>query len=549
MDRISSHLLSQGTISEDDLAEAELAAKTLGGPVTTALVRLGALSERDLFAAFQDMYGFALLESNGLPEPALVTATVARLGLNSSWCLANEVAPWCVAGDEGETVILATRAPLNPQLQEIAQQWPGPSRVVLASQKQIDALLSHLETSASDAAEALLPISGSESRLREMAEEAPVIDFVNAMFSEAVERRASDIHLEPTETRFNVRMRVDGLLLEWRSAPRTQFDAVVSRIKLLSGMDIAERRLPQDGRQSIRISGLEVDLRVSSLPTTWGESVVLRLLGKSRSLPTLPQLGFSPDQIRTVEGLVRHTHGIILVTGPTGSGKSTTIYRLLSMLHDGERKILTVEDPVEFDLPGVMQTQARPDIGLTFAAGLRSMLRQDPDVIMVGEIRDPETASIAVQAALTGHLVISTLHTNSALAAPARMLDLGVEPFLLSDVLRGVIGQRLVRRLCACSETRVPALAVAATPAQTPQPGQARGCPQCGHTGFRGRMGLYELLVADRRIADAVRRRASEPELLEIASMLGFRTLLDDGLSKVALGQTTQEEIYRVTGG
>jgi general secretion pathway protein E len=397
------------------------------------------------------------------------------------------------------------------------------------------------------------------ARLRELAEEAPVIDFVNGVFAEALQRRASDIHVEPFEDRFTVRMRVDGILYTVRTAPRTSFDAVCSRIKLLSGMDIGERRLPQDGRQAIRISGQEVDLRVSSLPAAWGESMVLRLLGKTSKLPELSELGLSDGDAVRLHKTVHQPNGIVLVTGPTGSGKTTTIYRLLTGLNDGVRKIITVEDPVEFDLPGVVQVHVKADIGLTFAAGLRSILRQDPDVIMIGEIRDPETARIALQAALTGHMVISTVHTNSGIAAIARLLDLGVEDYLLADVMRGVVGQRLVRRLCPhCSRPADPQAAETFT-RNVPSVVRKRlrgktlnwrepvGCSRCGG-GFLGRLALFEIAPFNADIAAAIRRRAREPELLELCRATGTLTMYEDGVFKAAEGVTSMSEIFRVIG-
>ncbi|MBU2377558.1 MAG: GspE/PulE family protein [Alphaproteobacteria bacterium] len=366
------------------------------------------------------------------------------------------------------------------------------------------------------------------------------------------------MHVEPYEDRFLVRMRIDGVLHTARSAPRANFDAVASRIKLLSGMDIGERRLPQDGRQSIRVSGQEVDLRVSSLPCSWGESLVLRLLGKTSRLPLLSELGVGPDQEASLLSLSEQPNGVLLITGPTGSGKTTTIYRLLTHLNDGQRKIITVEDPVELDLPGVIQVRVRSEIGLTFAAGLRSILRQDPDVIMVGEIRDPETARIAVQSALTGHLVISTVHTNSALAAVPRLLDLGIEDYLLADVLRGVAGQRLVRRLCTTcnapsSEDEIERHEAALTPAVRARVArepanwrEPRGCPKCGQTGFRGRVGLYEIAPATQRMTAGLRTRADEDALTAIAREDGFMSFAEDGFIKARRGETTLAEVYRV---
>jgi general secretion pathway protein E len=347
------------------------------------------------------------------------------------------------------------------------------------------------------------------------------------------------------------------MLVTARRGPRSGFDAVCSRIKLLSGMDIGERRLPQDGRQTIRVSGQQVDLRVSALPSTWGESVVLRLLGKTSRLPALQELGLDAAQAEGLLSLAEQPNGVVLVSGPTGSGKTTTIYRLLTHLNDGVRKIVTVEDPVEFDLPGVVQVHVKSEIGLTFAAGLRAMLRQDPDVIMVGEIRDPETAKIAVQAALTGHLVISTVHTNSALAAVARLLDLGVEDYLLADVLRGVVGQRLVRRLCPhCARPSSPEQRrhhEAAAPGGPPSSGpadwrEAKGCEACANTGYLGRIGLFETAVATKALERSVRSRADEDALAATARRDGFRTLFEDGYAKARAGLTTLSEVYRSVG-
>jgi general secretion pathway protein E len=342
-----------------------------------------------------------------------------------------------------------------------------------------------------------------------------------------------------------------------RTAPRSRFDAICSRIKLLSGMDIGERRLPQDGRQSIHAAGQELDLRISSLPSVWGESLVLRLLGRIDRLPKLAELGVSDAQAAQLLALVDRPSGVVLVSGPTGSGKTTTIYRLLVHLNNGARKIVTVEDPVEFELPGVVQVQARSDIGLSFAAGLRSILRQDPDVIMIGEIRDQETARIAVQAALTGHLVISTIHTNSALAAATRLLDLEVEPFLLADVLRGLVGQRLVRRLCPhCSHPsdsdRVAAYEALA-PRDVATSGHAAwrepiGCALCAQSGYLGRLGLYEIALATPELEQDVRQRASEEQLTRTARAGGFRSLFDDGYAKARAGLTSLAEVRRAVG-
>ncbi|MBK8839595.1 MAG: type II/IV secretion system protein [Hyphomonadaceae bacterium] len=566
-------LVERGLVSPRDLDEGKRAQSEIGCSLGLALVRLGSLAETDLVAIMAEMWGLPVLASADMPNLATVVEALQRTHSTVEWLKAREAVIWFAppiqtpggpsgalngASDAPERLHVAARNPMDASLQEAAEQWhPEPAQFYLATQQTLETVLVGLDAERAAEEEAIADSQDSR-RLREMAEEAPVIDFVNAMFAEAITRRASDIHVEPFEDRFIVRMRVDGILDQWRMAPRSQFDAVDSRIKLLSGMDIAERRLPQDGRQSIRIAGREMDLRVSTLPTTWGESLVLRLLGKTSALPELRQLGVAEDHQLLLDQLIAHPNGVILVTGPTGSGKTTTIYRLLSQLNDGVRKILTVEDPVEFALPGVMQVQVKSEIGLTFAAGLRSMLRQDPDVIMIGEIRDSETARIAVQAALTGHLVISTVHTNSALAAAPRLLDLGVEEYLLADVLRGVVGQRLVRRVCDTCGRRVVgepelearAAAVPGAPRNTePLWREAVGCAACGSTGFRGRVGLYEVMPVGGELQAAIRQRRPELELTRVAESQGYRTMFGDGLLKARAGHTTVDEVRRVVGG
>lgn len=534
-------LVERGLVTDRDLTQAIAAQKEVGGALGSTLVRLGALSENDLLEVLSEQTGFPIADSATLPAPSEVQTAVERTKASMPWLLSKDAVIWFAPSQGRERLHCASRDPQDLGLQDAVEQWSTePALFFLASQQALEGLLEQLGK-AHDADLDAQPIAKDAARLREMAEEAPVIDFVNAVFAEAIRRRASDVHIEPFEDRFVVRLRVDGILSSWRTAPRSSFDAVASRLKLLSGMDIAERRLPQDGRQSIRISGREVDLRVSSLPTTWGESLVLRLLGKTQSLPQFAELGVLEDHQRRLASLIAKPHGVLLVTGPTGSGKTTTIYRLLSELNDGVRKIITVEDPVEFDLPGVMQVGVRSDIGLSFASGLRSILRQDPDVILVGEIRDSETAKIAVQAALTGHLVISTVHTNSAVAAIPRLLDLGVEEFLLADVVRGLVGQRLVRRLCReCARAnKDSARRVGFEP---------KGCPACSHTGYSGRIGIYEVIEVDDALADAIRHKRSEKDLRSLAHGRDNRDMKQDGVLKVERGETTMSEVLRVIG-
>lgn len=497
--------------------------------------------------------GAHVLQADDLPSAALVRETAAKLRVPAAWLTERQAIVWTTDVHGSQRLCIASSDPADPALQEAAEQWSTEEPIYYLGEPQ--ALQPYF---AELGAGVPATVAADAGRLREIASEGPVIAFVDAMLAEAHARRASDVHIEPFEDGLSVRFRIDGLLTPWRTAPRALFDAVSSRIKILSGMDIAERRLPQDGRQSLRFGAVSVDARVSSLPTTWGESIVLRFLGRPGSLPTLPQLGLDAEQESAVRTMARATSGMLLVTGPTGSGKTTTIYRLITDANDGLRKIVSVEDPVEIDLPGVLQTAVRPDIGLDFATGLRSILRQDPDIIMVGEIRDPETAAIAVQAALTGHLVISTLHTNSAIAAVARLLDLGVESYFIADVLRGLVGQRLARRLCphcsapsdgaeeeAYARTHVAARHLTAAPAWK----RPVGCVRCGQSGFLGRIGFFEAVAIAPDVRAAIRHREDESAIETLSRAAGFRSLAEDGVLKARSGQTTIGEVQRVIGG
>jgi general secretion pathway protein E len=370
-----------------------------------------------------------------------------------------------------------------------------------------------------------------------LEDDAPVIRMVNAILTEAVSRGASDVHFEPYEAQAMVRLRIDGVLVDLVSPPRTVYAALISRIKVMAQLDIAERRLPQDGRMTIRLPANNVDLRVSTLPTAHGERAVLRLLQKTAGHVRLEGLGMSELVQSQFQMLLARPNGIVLVTGPTGSGKTTTLYAALSWLSTRRENIMTVEDPVEYEMPGISQTPVSPKIGLTFASALRAILRQDPDILMIGEIRDIETAQIAVQAALTGHLVLATLHTNDAASAVTRLLDMGVEPFLLSSTLHGVIGQRLVRQLCdACKRGMSGGLF-------EPAP---EGCSQCNATGYRGRLGVYELMVVTPEIQSAMKQGADAPEIRRLASKAGLVEMAQDATRWLAVGQTSEQEVARV---
>lgn len=378
--------------------------------------------------------------------------------------------------------------------------------------------------------------------LLESEDDAPIIRMINALFTQAAREQASDIHIEPFENASVVRFRVDGTLRDVVRPQKALHGALISRIKIMAQLDIAEKRLPQDGRITLRVGGRPVDVRVSTLPTGHGERAVLRLLEKDAQRLTLEVLGMAPDTLAQFDQLIAKPHGIVLVTGPTGSGKTTTLYASMSRLETVAANIMTVEDPIEYDLDGIGQTQVNERIGMTFARALRSILRQDPDIIMIGEIRDLETAQIAVQASLTGHLVLATLHTNDAASAVTRLNDMGIEPYLLASSLLGVLAQRLVRQLCpACREARVE------------KDGKKRwhpvGCERCGRSGYTGRRGVYELLLVDETIHALIHRNAPDTEIFAAARAQGMRTLREDGERWLETGATSPEEVLRVTGG
>jgi general secretion pathway protein E len=388
--------------------------------------------------------------------------------------------------------------------------------------------------------------------LRDLASEAPVIRLVNVLINRAVEQRASDIHVEPFEQELKVRYRIDGVLHDVDTPPRRLQAAIASRIKIMAKLNIAERRLPQDGRIKLRLMGKEIDLRVSTLPTLYGESVVLRILDRSSIVVNLETLGFPQDTLQDFTTLIHRPYGMILVTGPTGSGKTTTLYGALDKINRPDKKIITIEDPVEYQLFGVNQIHVKPSIGLTFASGLRSIVRQDPDVIMVGEIRDAETAEIAIQAALTGHLVFSTLHTNDASGAVSRLLEMGVESYLLASALLGVLAQRLVRRVCAkCARPAELGIEVlremGGGSGEDVRAVEGTGCEECAQTGYRGRAGIYELLPVTDTVKGLILERASSGLIKDAAVKQGMRTLRDDGWRTVRTGVTTVAEVVRVT--
>lgn len=543
LDTLALRLVSSGVLAEDDLSGAQRLQNQLGGSLTSAVLRGGFASEETLLPVLSEHTGIPVYASSERAPPAkAIESACARLGAPLPWFVARDAVPFLDAGDE---LTIAARDPFLPELRDIVGQSAAgrACRWAYCTKSRVDALAAVVHGADTESPQA------SSAHLRELAEEAPVVEYVNGLIAKAVDERASDLHVEPGEGGFAVRLRVDGVMRELHRMPRQQFDAVVSRIKLISGLDIAERRLPQDGRFSTRASGVELDLRVSVIPTVHGESIVLRFLPKSTARLTLESIGMQEDDLVRLKGWLEMPNGIVLVTGPTGSGKSTTLYASLEAARDGERKIVTVEDPVEYQVPDVTQIQVQADIGFTFAQALRVVLRHDPDVILVGEIRDSETASIAVQAALTGHLVLASLHTNDAAGAIPRLVDMGVEPFLISATLRGVIAQRLVRRLCVrCSEpeeSRWPDLVASVRG----KPGfrRAVGCAACSGSGYRGRTGIYEFIEVDDRSRQVV-RAAAEGASAQLET-LRIRSMLQDGVQKAAAGVTSMDEVLRAVSG
>ena len=552
--RLGELLLDRRLAAEADIERALALQEQVGGRLGSVLTRLGALSEDVLLQVLSAQLELPVLGQDvPLPDVALVRATASLAPAGLDWSLDQQVLLWV---DDAGALWCAARDPIHPGLADgLRHAFPGRDvRFALCRAQDLERLLDAVARSAAEETSAGTDVD----HLREMAEEAPVVELVNNLLAQAVEQRASDIHLEPQERDFAVRFRIDGVLHTRLNLPRQRYDAVASRLKLISGMDIAERRLPQDGRLSARVGGQEMDVRMSALPGVHGESIVMRLLPKERRELGLERLGFEQDHLALLREWTSEAHGIVLVTGPTGSGKSTTLYGALAPANDGRKKIKTLEDPVELQNTGNTQVQAHSDIGLSFANALRSILRQDPDVIMIGEIRDLETAEIAVQAALTGHLVMSTLHTNDAISAFTRLIDMGVEPFLVATPVRAVQAQRLVRRLCpACSRAATMPRAIAqeiGTVAERvlgDRPVDWRepvGCPACMGTGYRGRLGIYEMVPVTEAMQELIVQRASINEMKALARAQGHRTLREDGLLKAWQGQTTLEEVLRVTG-
>jgi general secretion pathway protein E len=539
----------------------EFRQKENGKALATLLIQKGWMTEEELLSALGTKLRVPYwkdLEAQGL-DPSLVSKVPIAFSKK------HKIVPIKV---EDGVLTVAAVDPLNYEPLDDLRLILGCQeiRTVLSSEREVIQAINRFYEQGTDTPEEMIQTLDTENGdrllhqveetedLLDVSDEAPVIRLVNLILFQAVKERASDIHIEPFQKELKVRYRIDGILYNRLNPPKRYQSAMISRLKVMAKLDIAEKRLPQDGRIPIKIADKDIDIRVSIIPTTFGERVVLRLLDKSSVHFGIEEIGLSPSQLRLLEELIQRPNGILFVTGPTGSGKTTTLYGALSRINSPDKNIITIEDPVEYQLWGIGQIQVTPKIGLTFAHGLRSVLRHDPDVILVGEVRDVETAEIAIQAAMTGHLVFSTLHTNDAASAVTRLIDMGIEPFRIASVVRAIMAQRLVRVLCPeCKEGYIPepeALRDAGiSPAQLGEQMvyRGRGCPACAGTGFRGRTGIYEILIVSDSIRQLIMRKADSTTIARKALEEGMKTLREDGAQKVLEGITTLEELVRVS--
>ncbi len=550
-------------LTEELLNAALLAQIEKGGRLGEVLVAMKACTEEDVvraLAAQLDLEYVSSISADDV-EPELI----ARMPIN--FAKQNKVLPLKVESDQ---VVLVVSDPLDTASLDHARMLLGRdvlpklalgSRIVDAINQVYDRNLNEAEQvvdemEAQDLQSAEASLEEAQDLL-DTGDEAPIIRLVNSLLFRAAKERASDIHIEPMERELSVRFRIDGVLMEIIKPPKRYQSSILSRVKIMAQLNIAEKRLPQDGRIRIKLAGRDIDIRVSCIPVTHGERIVMRLLDKNAVLLDLAEIGMNPGILKPIDEIIHRSHGIVLVTGPTGSGKTTTLYGALSRINTPDLNILTVEDPVEYQLKGIGQMAIQPKIGLTFAAGLRSFLRQDPDIIMVGEIRDKETAQIAIEASLTGHLVFSTVHTNDAAGAVTRLVEMGIEPFLVASSLTGVLAQRLVRRVCReCRVLYTPTDEELSKLGQTRERFKsfgggdvyrAEGCAACGKNGYRGRTGIYELLLVDEDIRQLVLKNVDSATIKKRAMEKGMLSLLDDGALKVAQGETTIAEVLSVT--
>ena len=549
---LGSMLIEAGLVTAEQLTHARDEHETTGEDLADALLRLGYINEEKLYSFLACQVGMEFVQ--GL-ESCLDQEVLGRIP--GELAMRYRVIP---LQQTDRTLTVALADPLNLMALDDLRLLTGLEiKPVVAAPREIDEAIEHFymermfQDISSMKTDQLLPEEEGEiADLEKLAREALVIKLVNVLIHQAVQERASDIHLEPHEKQLKVRYRIDGILHDAASPPKSLHPAIVSRVKILAEMDIAERRLPQDGRVRVKVADRQVDLRVSTLPTLYGESVVIRLLDRSAGVMALHDLGMRADTLEQFGRLITRPHGIILVTGPTGSGKTTTLYAALNRIYSPQKKIITIEDPVEYELVGANQINVRPQIGLTFARGLRHIVRQDPDIVMVGEIRDRETAEIAIQAALTGHLVFSTLHTNDAPGALTRLLDMGTEAYLVASSIIAVLAQRLVRLVCRSCRTLIDVGPEAFAEVEFPngtRPAKVwrgAGCERCRQTGYDGRTGVFELLPIDEPVREQILAKTSASAIKQRAAQHGMRTLLAAGREKISEGHTTIEEVLRV---
>jgi type IV pilus assembly protein PilB len=543
-------IVELGFASSERIEQAVQAAPVAGRTPEQLLLEQGEITAEQLGRAVAQRLELDFLDLSqvrlDMTAVNLIPATVARR---------YELVP--VLRAEDDTLVVAMVDPSNVvAIDDVAIRTGMKVRPAVATREDVlsvVAQMTRLDTAVSDAVQEDQAEVVELTDLHEAATETPIIKLVNSLLAQAVSQGASDIHFEPEAREMRVRLRVDGVLNEVARIPARMVPGTISRIKIMADLDISERRLPQDGRLALTIDGAQIDIRIVTLPSVHGESVVMRILDRSNALIELARLGLHDHERERLEAAIRHAHGSVLVTGPTGSGKSTTLYAALNSLNTPDRNIITIEDPVEYQLPGITQVQVNPRAGLSFANGLRSMMRADPDVIMVGEIRDRETAQIGIEAALTGHLVLSTLHTNDAPTSITRLVEMGIEPFLVASSVRCIVAQRLARVLCPGCKRRVLLDADALRDAGFAAPNDVEvyepvGCTRCGRVGYRGRIGIFEVMPVSEAIRDLTLDRASADRILEVALSEGMRTLRQDGFEKIRLGLTSVDEVVRVVG-
>ena len=538
-------LVEQGIVSPEQVRSAQARAATLGCSLKQVITQQGLMTDEDLTDLLAKQFGMTTVDlATYLIKPEVVQLVPESLARKHTLIPVFKIA---------QTLTVAVNDPLNVfAVDEVRLKTRCEVKTVLASESAIRKAIDQYYGASGTIAEVAKAIKAAEGPRRDedAAQDAPVIRLVDLLILQAMKEGASDIHLEPGEDTLRTRFRIDGMLQEVNGPPRHLHSFIISRIKVLANLDVAEKRKPQDGRFRLRIEHREIDLRVSTIPTQWGEKVVMRLLDSASVVLSLEQLGFAPEAQADFERLIRAPHGILLVTGPTGSGKTTTLYAALNAINSIEKNILTIEDPIEYQLIGTNQVQVNSKADVTFSSALRSFLRQDPDVIMVGEIRDRDTADIAIQAALTGHLVFSTLHTNDAPGGLARLMDMGVEPFLIASSVIGIVAQRLVRIVCPrCKAAYRPTPQVAKLLQLDEQATLVRGagCDACKRTGYKGRMAIFEVLPVSDAIRELINARSASHIIRDAARAAHMRTLHEDGLAKARSGITTVEEVLRVT--